>query len=136
MGNRPALALLALCALAMLLASCFDAAPLRWLGGLSAATFPVALIALGAARGGRIGGLRWPLVLLWIVLAGSWIVLLALPHGGPDAGALPLGTALMLFVMVPAPFAIVCWAYASRFDLSEEDLERIRRLGRHDQGEE
>lgn len=120
----------------MLLASCFDAAPLRWLGGLSAATFPVALIALGAARGGRIDRLRWPLALLWIVLAGSWIALLALPDGGPDAGALPLGTALMLFVMVPVPFAIVCWAYASWFDLSEEDVERIRRLGRHDQGGE
>jgi len=96
----------------------------------AASTFPVALMALGTARG-RIGWLRWPLLGLWLVLAGGWAALLALPHGGGDLGALPLGTAIMLFVMVPVPFAIVCWAYARSFSslgLRDEDLERLRRL--------
>jgi len=124
--RRTALLALSLCAPAALLAFCVDAAPLRWLGALAVTTFPVALIALGA---GRLERLRAPLLVLWIVLAGGFAALLALPHGGPDSVfGLPLGTAVMLFVLVPIPFVLVCWAYASRFDLREEDLERLRRL--------
>jgi hypothetical protein len=127
--QRTALLLLSLSSAAVLLAFCFEVPFLRWAAALAVATFPVALIALGAGRGGRLGGLRLPLLLLWTVLAGGFLTLLALPHGGPDSMfGLPLGTALMVFVLVPIPFALVCWAYASRFDLREEDLERLRRL--------
>lgn len=125
MGQRFSLMLLGLCAAAALLGFCVDAAPLRWGAALAVTTFPVALIALGAKR------LRVPLLLLWIVLTGGFLTLLALPDGGPDSlFGLPLGTALMLFWLVPVPFAIVCWAYAARFDLREEDLERLRRMRR------
>jgi len=103
---------------------------------LAVTTFPVALIALGAARGGRLQGLRWPLVILWIVLAGSFLALLAFPHGGPDVLGVPLALALMLFVLVPVPFVLVCWAYAARFELRDEDLERLRRLGRPRDGKD
>jgi hypothetical protein len=124
-GQRTALLLLGLCAAAALLGFCVDAAPLRWGVALAVTTFPVALMALGARR------LRLPLLLLWTVLTGGVLVLLALPDGGPDAFlGLPLGTAVMLFWLVPVPFAIVCWAYAARFDLRDEDLERLRRLRR------
>jgi hypothetical protein len=124
--QRTALVLLSLCALATLLAFCFDVPFLRWAAALAVATFPVVLIALGA---GRLERLRAPLLLLWIVLAGGFAALLALAHGGPDSlFGLPLGTVLMLFVLVPVPFTLLCWAYASRFDLREEDLERLRRL--------
>jgi hypothetical protein len=123
LAQRAALLLLSLCAPAALVAFCVDAPGLRWVAALAVTTFPVALIALGAGR------LRGPLPALWIVLAGGFCVLLALPHGGPDVfWGLPLGTALMLFVLVPVPFALVCWAYAARFDLREEDLERLRKL--------
>ncbi|MFP5286103.1 MAG: hypothetical protein ACLGI9_10235, partial [Thermoanaerobaculia bacterium] len=54
--------------------------------------------------------------------------LLLLPDGGPDVGPLPLGTALMLFVLVPVPFVLTSWAYAAFFDLREEDLDRLRKL--------
>lgn len=130
MANRTALALLALASLATLTGSCFGSA---WLSALGAALFPVALIALGASRQGRLGPLKLPLLLLGLVLAGVLAVLLLLPHGGPDAGPLPLGTVLMLFVLVPVPFGLVSWVYAATFDrwfLREEDLERIRRLGK------
>jgi hypothetical protein len=40
----------------------------------------------------------------------------------------------MLFVLVPVPFVLVCWAYAARFDLREEDLERLRRLKDREEG--
>jgi len=128
LAHRAALLLLSLCAPAALLAFCVDAPVLHWVAALAVTTFPVALIALGAARGGRLQGLRWPLLILWIVLAGSFLALLALPHGGPDVLGIPLALALMLFVLVPVPFVIVCWTYAARFELRDEDLERLRRL--------
>lgn len=130
MANRPALVLLALAALATLIGSGVGSA---WLAALGAALFPVSLIALGAAREGRLGPLRLPLLLLGLVLAGVLAALLLLPDGGPDAGPLPLGTVLMLFVLVPVPFVLVTWVYAATFDrwfLRDEDLERIRRLGK------
>jgi hypothetical protein len=126
--NRTALVLLTFCAPAALLAFCVDAPVLRWVAALAVVTFPVALIALG----GRLNVLRWPLLLLWLVLSGSFVALLVLPHGGPDVLGLPLGTVLMLFVLVPVPFVLVCWTYAARFDLRDEDLERLRRLGKRD----
>jgi hypothetical protein len=124
LAHRTALVLLSLCAPAALLAFCVDAPAMRWVAALAVTTFPVALIALGASRS---GGLRAPLFILWIVLAGGFVTLLALPTGGPDVLGLPLGTALMLFVLVPVPFALVCWAYASSFDLRDEDLEKLRK---------
>lgn len=109
---------LLLTALACLIGSAWGS---PWLLALGGAIFPVALISLGAPR------LRWTLVLLGIVLAGVLAALLLLPDGGPDAGPLPLGTVLMLFVLVPVPFVLVSWAYAAFFDLRKEDLERLRR---------
>jgi hypothetical protein len=95
----------------------------------AATTFPVALMALGTAPG-RLGWVRWPLLGLWLVLAGSWSLLLVV-QGGGNLGTLPLGTAVMLFVMVPVPFALACWIYIAGFDrlgLRSEDLERLRKL--------
>lgn len=127
MVHRPALALLAFAALASLLGSCLGSA---WLAALGGAAFPVALMALGGARGGKLGPLRIPLLIVGLVLFGVLAALLLLPDGGPDAGPLPLGTMLLLFVLVPVPFAILSWAYAANFDqfLREEDLERLRRM--------
>jgi hypothetical protein len=126
MAHRLALVLLALAALACLTGS-------SWLLAFGGAAFPIALIALGAARNGKLGPLRIPLLLVGLVLFGVLAALLLLPHGGPDAGPLPLGTVLLLFVLVPVPFVVLTWAYAASFDswfLREEDLERLRRLKR------
>jgi hypothetical protein len=134
---RPsALVLLALATLAALAA--FLGAPLGpWLAALGGATFPVALIALGAARRGGLGALRLPLVLLWLLLAGGLGAVLALPGGGPDVAGLPLATALMIFVLVPVPLLGLGLLYAFSFDrlgVREEDLERMRRLRRSGEG--
>ena len=118
MTQRSALVLLALAALATLLGSVMG---LPWLLAMGGAVFPIALISLGAPR------LRWTLLILGIVLVGVLSALLLLPDGGPDIGPLPLGTALMLFVLIPVPLVLVSWAYAAFFDLREEDLERLRR---------
>ncbi len=123
MAHRLALVLLALAAVASLTGS-------PWLVAFGGAAFPVALIALGASRGGKIGPLRVPLLVVGLVLFGVLAALLLLPNGGPDAGALPLGTVLLLFVLVPVPFLILTWAYVATFDswfLRDEDLERLRK---------
>ncbi len=136
MPRPSALVLLALATLATLAA--FLGAPLApWLAALGGATFPVALIALGAARRGgrgRLGGrLRLPLALLWLLLAGGLAAVLILPAGGPDVAGLPLATALMIFVLVPVPLLGLGLLYAFSFDrlgVREEDLERMRRSRR------
>ena len=130
MPRPSALVLLALATLASLAA--FLGSPLApWLAAFGGATFPVALIALGAARQGRLGSLALPLALLWLLLAGGLAAVLALPAGGPDVAGLPLATALMIFVLVPVPLLGLGLLYAlsfSRLGVREEDLERMRRL--------
>lgn len=132
MARSSALVLLALAALAALAA--FGFGPLRaapWLAAFAGASFPVALIALGALRQGRLGALALPLGLLWLLLAAGLAAILVLPQGGPDVLGLPLATAIMIFVLVPVPLLGLGLLYAAGFDrhgLREEDLERMRRL--------
>jgi hypothetical protein len=131
MAQRFALVLLAFAAIAAL--ASLTGSP--WLLAFGGAMFPIALIALGAARNGKLGPLRIPLLLVGLVLFGVLAALLLLPNGGPDAGPLPLGTVLLLFVLVPVPFVVLTWVYTASFDswfLREEDLERLRRLKEKD----
>ncbi len=133
LAHRFALVLLALAALSSLAAFGLGSPPGNFLGMLAAfagATFPVALIALGAARAGRLGRLGFALVLLWLFLAGGLAVILTLPAGGPDVAGLPLATTIMIFVFVPLPLLGLGLLYAFTFDrgLQQEDLERLREL--------
>lgn len=106
----------------------WKAAP--WIGALAGGVMlPLALMALGAARRGRLGRLWLPLVAIALVFAAGWWAILALPHGGPDVAGLPLATWLMIFVLIPLPLVVTGLAYALTFDrlgLSTEDLERVR----------
>jgi hypothetical protein len=137
LANRSSLVLLALAAPATLLALCLGGAWGAWVAALAGgAAFPVALMGLGAARRGRLGALRWPLLALGLVLAGGLAAVLALPDGGPDVSGLPLATAVLLGVIIPVPLVLVGLAYAATFDrwtLREDDLERIRRLRHGDE---
>lgn len=131
MANRSSLVLLALAAPATLLAFCLGGVWSAWGAALAGVLFPVALMGLGAARRGRLGPLRWPLLALGLVLAGGLAAVLALPNGGPDVAGLPLATAILIFGIIPVPLAIVGLAYAATFErwtLPADDLERIRRL--------
>lgn len=133
MAYRIALALLVLASVAALLAFCgggsLGSSLSKGLAVLAGALFPVSLIVLGAARGGRLGRLAAPLLILGIVLAVGLALAVFLPEGGPDVLGLPLGTALMIFVVVPVPLLLTCLAYAFTFDrvgLRQEDLDRVR----------
>jgi hypothetical protein len=96
--------------------------------------FPVALIAVGAARNGSLGPLRLPLLALTLILEGALLAMLTL-RGSEAAGAwfggLPPSAAVMLYVMFAAPLPLVGLAYAltfSGFTLREEDLEALDRM--------
>ena len=131
MVRSSALVLLVLAALAALAAFGFGPPLAPWLAAFAGASFPLALIALGAVRQGRLGGLALPLALLWLLLSSGLAAILVLPHGGPDVLGLPLATAIMIFVLVPVPLIGLGLLYAAGFDrhgLREEDLERMKRL--------
>lgn len=131
LAHRLAVVLLALAALAALLGFCAGGPPGAWLAALAGAAFPIALIALGAARGGRLRGLAVPILLLGVLLGLGLPLVVFLPDGGPDVLGLPLGTALMIFVLVPVPLLLTGLAYALTFDrlgLRPEDLDRVRGL--------
>lgn len=128
--QRFALVLLGLAAPATLFAFCVatDAGP--WIAAVAGTVFPIALMALGVSRVRR---LRGPLLVLGLVLTAGLLAVMALPEGGPDVLGLPAATAILIFVLVPVPLAIVGIAYAAAFDV-EEDLERIRRFAKKDGG--
>jgi hypothetical protein len=135
LAHRTAIALLALASTAALLAFCAGGSLGPWLAVLAGTLFPVSLIVLGAARGGRGGRLAVPILILGIVLAAGLALAVFLPEGGPDVLGLPLGTALMVFVVVPVPLLLTCLAYALSFDrlgLRPEDLDRVRRAKEED----
>lgn len=128
--QRFALVLLGLAAPAILFAFCVETGTGPWIAAVAGTAFPVALMALGVPRVRR---LRAPLLLLWIILTVGLLAVMALPDGGPDVFGLPAATAILIFVLVPVPLAIVGLAYAATFDV-EEDLERIRQLAKKDGG--
>ena len=130
MIQRFALVLLGLAAPATLFAFCVESAAGPWIAAVAGTVFPIALMLLGVPRVRR---LRTPLLVLWLVLTAGLLAVMALPEGGPDVLGLPAATAILIFVLVPVPLAIVGIAYAATFNV-EEDLERIRRLAKKGEG--
>lgn len=93
----------------------------------------VSAMAVGAARGGRIGSLAWPFAAVFVLVSGGLLLLLALPPADPREPilvlGLPLRAAVLLYGIGLLPAILVPLAYALTFDeltLSEEDLERVR----------
>jgi hypothetical protein len=98
----------------------------------------VSIMAVGAARHGRIGRrLATAFAVVLLITAGGFGLLLALPPTDPADPTLvlglPVGAAVLLYGIGLLPFLIVPVAYAWTFDemtLSETDLARIRALAR------
>ncbi|RMH22310.1 MAG: hypothetical protein D6696_03740 [Acidobacteria bacterium] len=132
MAVRSALVFLALAPPLMLLSFVVPGAWGEVLFTLLAAAFPVALIALGAARRGRLGPLALPLALLLVILVAALAGMLALRGrvaDGPWFGGLPLAAALELYGIFLLPLLLVGLAYALTFDrhfLPDGELERLR----------
>ena len=133
MPRRAALAFLAFSAPAMLLAFAVGTPAGEVAFTLIAAAFPVALIALGVARGGSLGPLGWPLLALLTILVVDLVAILALRGSvetAPWLGGLPLPAAIMFYGLFLLPQILVCVAYVSTFErvgLSRDDLDALRR---------
>ncbi len=104
-----------------------------WALAVAMAAMLVAMMALGAARHGRIGRLVVPFAFVFVVLAGGFGLVLALPGVDPANPNLWLGlpprAAIVLFGIGLLPLFAVPIAYALTFEdqtLSSEDLARLR----------
>ncbi|NIP59055.1 MAG: hypothetical protein GWM92_08540 [Gemmatimonadetes bacterium] len=121
-------------------AAFFRTPPPGWAAWLMAAGTVgaiVAVMALGAVKGGRLGGLWLAFAAVAILVGGGFGALLALPStGSADADlfmGLPQRAAILLYGIGLLPTLVVPVAYALTFDrltLSEDDLERVRRARR------
>ncbi len=96
------------------------------------------MMALGAARGGKLRPVALvACVLTFLVVGGAFALALILPaNEGKDAVIVlgfPLRTAIVLYGVGVVPILFLPLMYAASFDedtLSDDDLERVRRAGR------
>lgn len=136
MSKRIALVFLTLASPIVLACFFIDHHLSYWVFALVSMSFPIALMALGGQRQGRLGPLRFPLAALWLLLVGSVVAMILLTGSDKQVGFLggfPLSTAVMLGVLWLAPLVLVGWAYAATFDsftLTEQDLRRYEELRR------
>ena len=132
--RRLALAALAAAAASILLLSLVGGAAAA--AGLTAlaAAFPFVLMALGAIRGGRLGGAALPIALALALVELAMLGMLALRGrvlDGPWLGGLPLAAALQVYGVFLLPLVVIAVGFALTFDrleVGEDELERLRRL--------
>lgn len=108
-----------------------------WLFVIATAASLSSTMVLGAVRNGRIGTLVIPFGFTFLVIAGGFGAVLALPPANPADPVLWLGlpprAAIVMYGIGLLPFFVVPVAYALTFDrmtLSDADLERVRRVAR------
>jgi hypothetical protein len=128
---------LAVLAIALGYASAFLPAAMARVGPwLLAVAVPAALFAtmiLGAVRPGRgLGWLAVPFLLVFLLVAGGFVVALSLPPDGAEAAlvfGLPRRAAVILYGVGFLPLFMLPLVYAATFEsltLSEADIARVR----------
>ena len=110
--------------------------PPSWAGWLMALSVPLllaALMILGLGRRGAISKLVIPIGIVFLLVAGSFVLALTLPAENPASpaliGGLPLRAAIILYGIGVLPLFILPLAYAFTFEqttLSAADLARLR----------
>ena len=139
-GQRLTLALLAAGALLILFFTVLGGAAGSIGFVVVAGAYPFALMALGAARRGRLGSVAWPIALLLVMVELSLVGMLVFRGQvleGPWVVGLPLSAACQIYGIFLLPLAVTALGFAltfHRFGVDEEDLERLRRLAPKDPG--
>ena len=109
-----------------------------WSPWVVAVAVPVAIVAimiLGAVRGGGIGRLKIPFAFVALNLVVGFVAALALPTEGFASRlflGLPLRAAIVIYGVGLLPIFVLPVAYALTFEtqtLNASDVERVRRLG-------
>ena len=111
---------------ALLASFLLEGSAATWLQALLVTFLPVALMAVGASRRGRLEG-RLPLLLtvIWVVLAAAALALVAL-SGRPAERGLPAATWMLIVGLGLVPLLLTSWVYAVTFPGggAEEGRER------------
>lgn len=98
--------------------------------------YPVALIVVAVGRREGVGPLGLPLLALLIFLEACAIGMLFLRGHVTDApwfGGLPLAAGIQLYGLFLTPLLLVALTYAltfDRFELKQDDLDRLEKIGR------
>ncbi len=104
--------------------------------------YPVALIVVAVSRNGRAGALGIPLLALLIFLEACAVGMLMFRGrvlDGPWVGGLPIAAAIQLYGLFLTPLIFVALTYAltfDRFEMREEDLDRLADLDRRSEDED
>ena len=100
---------------------------------------PALLMIVGAARRkAPMGPAVWPIAGLFVVLELSLLGMLAFRGqvgSGPWLLGLPVAAAIQMYGLLVLPLALVTLGFAltfAGFGVTDDDLERLRRLSRHD----
>lgn len=131
--------------IALAYASAFAPPPVAgwgpWIMAVALPVTMVALMVLGVVREDRrLGRLRAPIALVLALVAGGFLLALALPADMPDTAlwfGLPPRAAVILYGVGLLPLFILPLAYAFTFEaltLSEADIARVR-AARRPEGE-
>lgn len=89
------------------------------------------ILLLGAARSnGPLGGLKWVILFVFVVLAGGFCAALLLNDGRAQRLwlGLPAGAAIILYIVGFLPMLVLPLAYALTFErtLGEHDMDQLR----------
>ena len=123
------------CCLAILAAQVWEGPVATWSFGLSGTLLPVCLMALGAARSGRLGSRLKALLagLALLLTAAMSAILLLADKGVPGPLGLPWATWFLLVGIGLLPLLVVGFGYAATFHRggwSEEELSELAEQGR------
>lgn len=118
MARRTALAVLTLCSLVCLACQFMNHRICDWLFGIAAMLFIPALMALGAARRGRLGYFALPVLLFGLYLILCFTAMMLLSAGTAVRSGLPPAAILMLGGLWLAPLPVVALGYAWHFGRS------------------
>jgi len=139
MARKSALVFLALASPLVLVLFLLPGPFAQWTFALLVMAYPVALIVVAVDRRGGLGPLALPLLVLLLFLeacAVSMLVLRGRVLDGPWFGGLPLAAAIQLYGLFLVPLLLVALVYAltfDRFEMREEDLDRVEACRRTNQ---
>ncbi len=129
MAKRFSLGFLTVASLAILVIFFVELRALSWLFAVLVMGFPIALVTMAVSRDGRLGRLRVPLVVLFVMLQCGVIGVLAF-DGSSVTGffGLPLSLHFLLLSIWLGPLVVTTLTYAVTFSELGIDDELLGRL--------
>lgn len=129
MVKKLALGFLTVASFAILIIFFIDARALSWPFAVLVMGFPIALVTMAVSRGGGLGRLRVPLVVLFAMLQCGVIGVLVFDGSGVTGFyGLPLSLHFLLLLIWLGPLAVTTLMYAATFSELGVDDELLARL--------